>query len=282
MSSLVMDYLVKTEEDWLRHAPLLKFSPQRIKIHRWGEYECVTEHNVGLTTHPAPAATLLEKYRQARAKNKFMFFVANGPFENARNLINPEDIYLHLLEKPDWMANVFNTFADLVIQSHDQLEKMGMEVDGIHIADDIAYKNGMLFSPQTYRDLLMPCHKRLFAHFRAKNLPIMFHTDGKLDQALPLLMEAGITAIQPLEARAGNDVRTLKPSYGKNLVFVGNIDVEKISGTKKDIEDEIRGKIVAAKENGGYLYHSDHSVPPTVSFKNYTHALETVRKYGSY
>ena len=33
---------------------------------------------------------------------------------------------------------------------------------------------------------------------------------------------------------------------------------------------------------GGYIYHSDHSVPSDVSFDNYAFAMEMVRKYGSY
>ena len=103
-----------------------------------------------------------------------------------------------------------------------------------------------------------------------------------MDEVLPLLMEAGITAIQPVEAKAGNDVRRLKRDYGKNLVFVGNIDVQKMAGSKKEIEEEIKGKVLAAKEKGGYIFHSDHSVPPSVSFENYKYVIEMVRKYGAY
>ncbi|MCD6219136.1 hypothetical protein J7K43_01980 [Candidatus Calescamantes bacterium] len=79
-----------------------------------------------------------------------------------------------------------------------------------------------------------------------------------------------------------NDVRKLKKIYGKDLVFVGNIDVRKLSGTKEEIEEEVRSKILIAKENGGYIYHSDHSVPPSVNFENYKYAIEMVKKYGKY
>lgn len=48
------------------------------------------------------------------------------------------------------------------------------------------------------------------------------------------------------------------------------------------IEDEIALKITIAKENGGYIYHIDHSVPPTISFEAYSHAIEMVKKYGNY
>ena len=77
-------------------------------------------------------------------------------------------------------------------------------------------------------------------------------------------------------------MRKLKKIYGKDLIFVGNIDVMKMSGTNEEIEEEVRSKVLAAKENGGYLYHSDHSVPPSVSFENYKYVMEMVNKYGKY
>jgi hypothetical protein len=48
------------------------------------------------------------------------------------------------------------------------------------------------------------------------------------------------------------------------------------------IEEEIKTKVTVAKKNGGYIYHSDHSVPDNVSFQQYQRVIELVRKYGAY
>ena len=58
----------------------------------------------------------------------------------------------------------------------------------------------------------------------------------------------------------------------KRIVF--DLDISK--------EEEIRTKLTAAKQGGGYVYHSDHSVPSDVSFENYCFAVEMVKKYGAY
>ncbi|MDD5483371.1 MAG: uroporphyrinogen decarboxylase family protein, partial [Kiritimatiellae bacterium] len=123
---------------------------------------------------------------------------------------------------------------------------------------------------------------KLCDYFKSKGLPVMYHTDGKLDEVLPLALEAGVTAIQPIEAKAGNDVCRLKELYAGRLVLVGNIDVQKMSGSRADIEGEIRRKLPPAKKNGGYIYHSDHSVPPSVSFENYKFARKLLAQYGLY
>ena len=63
---------------------------------------------------------------------------------------------------------------------------------------------------------------------------------------------------------------------------MGGIDVRLMAlDDPKPIEEEIKRKITVAKEGGGYIYHSDHSVPKNVSFKQYKRVIELVKKYGS-
>jgi uroporphyrinogen decarboxylase len=51
---------------------------------------------------------------------------------------------------------------------------------------------------------------------------------------------------------------------------------------RQQIATEIKSKVLAAKQGGGYIYHSDHSVPPTVSFDDYKHVMELLDRYGRY
>jgi hypothetical protein len=36
------------------------------------------------------------------------------------------------------------------------------------------------------------------------------------------------------------------------------------------------------KQGGGYIYHSDHSVPDNVSFQQYCRVMDLVAEYGSF
>jgi uroporphyrinogen decarboxylase len=79
------------------------------------------------------------------------------------------------------------------------------------------------------------------------------------------------------------DVIQLKQEYGDRLALMGGIDVRVMAdGTEEELEEEIRSKLEIAKENGGYIYHSDHSVPDNVSFQRYQHVIELIHKYGRY
>jgi uroporphyrinogen decarboxylase len=50
----------------------------------------------------------------------------------------------------------------------------------------------------------------------------------------------------------------------------------------KAIEEEIKTKIPFAKKGGGYIYHSDHSVPSNVSFGQYCRVMALVAEHGKY
>ena len=187
-----------------------------------------------------------------------------------------------LIEDPDLITDMFTAHTQLAIDLYDGISALGLEFDGVWINDDLGYRNAPLISPAMYHDLIMPHHKRLSDHFAKDGLKMMIHSDGNVGPLIPDFIEAGIAALQPLEVKAGLDVRVLKPLYGDRLVLFGNIDARVLASTREEIEEEIRTKVTAAKQGGGYIYHSDHSVPSNVPFENYLFAVEMIGKYGRY
>ena len=100
---------------------------------------------------------------------------------------------------------------------------------------------------------------------------------------IPYFIEDGLTCLQPLEVKAGMDLLELKDKFGSRMAFMGGIDVRAMADTDPlVIENEIRTKIPEAKKGGGYIYHSDHSVPNNVSLEQYCRVMELVGEYGAY
>ena len=96
------------------------------------------------------------------------------------------------------------------------------------------------------------------------------------------LIEDGLTCLEPLEAKAGMDLVELKRDFGDKLAFMGGIDRAMADPDPAVIEEEIKTKILSAKKGGGYVYHSDHSVPNDVSFEQNRRVLQLVKSYGAY
>ena len=186
-----------------------------------------------------------------------------------------------MLDDPDWCREMFETSLDLQIKLYDMAWARGYRFDCFVFPDDLGYRNGLFFSPEVFRSVLKPVHKR--AHDWAHNhgAVTMMHSCGNIMALIPDLIDAGLDALNPFETKAGMNLLATKKLYGSELVLQGGIDVRKMS-KPGEIEDEIRTKVTAAKAGGGYVYHSDHSVPDDVSFADYKRVIRLVKKYGRY
>ena len=93
---------------------------------------------------------------------------------------------------------------------------------------------------------------------------------------------AGFTCLDPLEVKAGMNLIELKKNFGDKLAFMGGIDVRAMADSNPAVIEEEIQKIIVAKQGGGYIFHSDHSIPDNVSFQQYQRVIELVREYGRY
>jgi uroporphyrinogen-III decarboxylase len=97
------------------------------------------------------------------------------------------------------------------------------------------------------------------------------------------MIDAGADCIEPLEAKANMDIRELAPLYGNRAILFGNIDMTVANTNDRDlVEHEVRTKLAAGMAARCYMYHSDHSVPPGVSWATYQYIHELLDQYGRY
>jgi len=253
-----LDFTIKTKADWLKLKHRMAHQPSRI------------------------SQKTIEAFHDAYAKGKFVVFFGHGSFHATWQKVGMENLLMLMIEDTDFVLDMFDAHTRLMIDLYEGFKAHGIQFDGAWFADDLGYQSGPLISPRMYRELVFPFHKSLCDHMTDEGLRTILHSDGNVYQLIPHFIDAGFAAIQPLESKAGLDARQLKAEFGNQIVLFGNIDVRKLAQTKEDIESEIASKISIAKKDGGYIYHSDHSVPDNVSFSNYTFAVEMVLKYGRY
>ena len=185
--------------------------------------------------------------------------------------------------EPEWIADMAETFTDRIIGDYQLCLDAGMEPEGLWTYGDMAYNHATFCSPAMYRELIWPQHVRLATFAHDNGMKFIYHTDGDVNGVIDMYLEAGFDCLQPLEAKAKMDLRELAPKYGDKLAFFGNVDIM-VMGTndKAKIEEEVRSKLAAGMATKGYLYHSDHSVPPMVSWETYQFVLSLIEKYGYY
>jgi len=228
-------------------------------------------------------AEIKGRFERYRAAGKWTHLTGVEPFEQTRSLMGDEITLIAMAEDPEWVADVAATTTDVLLKNFDLLLASGIQPDGLWIYGDMAFKSATMCSPSMYRELIWPQHKRLADWAHSHGMKLIYHTDGDVNGVIDLYIEAGFDCLQPLETKASMDIRKLCPRYGKDLSFFGNIDVMTMITNDLDlIEAEIASKFAAGMATRNYAYHSDHSIPPQVSWQTYQEIIRLVDRYGNY
>lgn len=256
----LLDFSITTREIWEDHRPRMVMNDSRVD---WDGAQAV--------------------YKDARNRGLFHYIGFGPGFTKVCNMVGPERLLMAMVDDPDWVADMLMTDAQLCVAIAEEMMARGIDADAGWVFDDLGYKHRSFFSPAMYRQMLQPAHKLVCDCFHARGKPMLLHTCGYTMELIPDLIETGFDVIQPLEVKAGNDLLALKRDYGDRLAFMGSIDVRAMADTNPGtIEREIREKVPAAMKGGGYIFHSDHSVPDNVSLSQYQRVMDLVAHYGRY
>ncbi|MEA3367470.1 MAG: uroporphyrinogen decarboxylase family protein [Planctomycetota bacterium] len=203
--------------------------------------------------------------------------------EELFRLIGPENVYYKMAEDPDRLAAFAERMGDFLVGIVEgQIDAAAGQLAGMYVWGDVAYDNGMLFSPDYWRRVHKPQLARLCDAIHAHGLKVIYHGCGNALTVYDDLIEVGVDGYNPVEAKAGLDVVDLKRRFAGRLAFAGNIDVRVLAtGDREAVRREVLRKLNAGK-GGGFILQSDHSVPDNVAPDTYDYVVRLGREYGTY
>ncbi len=260
-----VDFLMTSREIWERdYRPLLL----EFDVERLGDLD-ETRKNLA----------------KARAMGRWAHMGHMFIWEGMRQSMGDVTMYSSLITDPAWIHDFNRVYTDFHKQYYTCLfEHVGLP-DGIWMYEDLGYKNGLFASPKVLAELIFPYFKELVDFFHGYDLPVVLHSCGSTAQALPLIVEAGFDALNPMERKAkDNDPFVFAEKYGDKLAFVGGFDVRIWETNDKElIRREIVSYIDGMKARGARLvFASDHSIPPTVEYDTYRYVLDVYRERMMY
>ncbi len=205
------------------------------------------------------------------------------PHEMIWRMMGVENVLIKIAEEPEKVAKFLEKLGDFLVGIvNGQIAAAEGRLSGLYVWGDIAYTRTMFFSPDYWRMAYMPQLKRICDAVHAAGLPVIYHGCGNASLVYEDMIQAGVNAYNPLEAKAGLDVVELRRKFRDRWSFVGNIDVRVLARNNRDeVRREVLTKLNAAK-GGGYIVHSDHSVPDNVDPATYDYMVSLVKEYGKY
>jgi uroporphyrinogen decarboxylase len=209
-----------------------------------------------------------KRCEKAAARDWPLFISVSGPFWQLREWCGFEGLCMLMVDDPEFvreMAEFWTAFVD------GMLDRMLLQVvpDGLLISEDMAYKAKSMISMDMAREFCMPSWKEWTRKVRKAGCPIVdVDSDGFIGELIPLWIESGINACDPIEVAAHCDILDFRRRFGREMAYRGGIDKRCIAKGGDALRDELR-RIEPVIRSGGYIPSCDHGVPADVSWPNF-------------
>ena len=198
-----------------------------------------------------------------------------GIFGTPRDLLGAEEILLGFYDDPEMIRDMISTYTTLWLALYEKVAEK-VQIDHIHIWEDMSGKQGSLISMDMVEDFMMPAYDRVADFARRHGVAVVsVDSDGLVDELVPAMMRHGVNAYLPFEVQAGNNVEDFRRRYPA-LGILGGLDKNALAADRKAIHREIdRAERMLAL--GGYIVGFDHLIPPNVPWTNFVYAVERLR-----
>lgn len=218
--------------------------------------------------HDWPSESTLDFYHYSNEiiehKNQAIIGVFTwGAYFIATFIRGLEDLMLDFVLRKKYAQHLIETIAE---KSYYFLDKMLTEsaggIDIVYMADDYCSQQGPFFDPNLFKEFISPYLELFVKRVHKANKKFLLHVCGAVGSLLPMIIEAGVDMLEPIQTRAtGMEPEKLKRDFGKDICFYGGMDLQKIlnNGTIEQVRDEAKRLIRILGKDGGYIFGPGHT-----------------------
>lgn len=202
-------------------------------------------------------------------------------FHIVSDFFGMENYFVKMYTDPEIVEAVTNHVVDFFVEANDRFFKsLGNDADIFFFGNDFGTQLDLLISPENFRKFVLPGFKRLIDVAKKYNKKVLLHSCGSIYKVIPMLIDAGVDALHPLQAKAANmDAATLAREFKNDIAFVGGIDTQEllINATPLQIKDEVR-RIREILGPNLVISPSHEAILPNVPLENVIAMAEAARE----
>jgi len=205
-------------------------------------------------------------------------------FEFGQYLYRTDELLINLITHKHEIRKMVEKLTEIYMERLPKvLDAVSSYAQIIRMGDDLGVQSGPMISPELYREVYFPYHKRMFQMVKEKtNMYVYFHSCGAISEFIPDLIEAGVDIINPVQiTAAGMEPEKLKREFGKDIVFWGGgCDTQHVLpyGSPEDVKREVRNNSKIFMKDGGFVFNQVHNILADVSPENIVAMFEAANE----
>jgi uroporphyrinogen decarboxylase len=195
----------------------------------------------------------------------------HGPLDPIYMGMDLQEFWILTIDNPNHLYAVGDYLLDINTGLTEIIASCG--VDWLLVGDDVAFKNGLMVPPAFFFDYYPPRIRQLIAPAKQSGLTIIYHSDGKIDSIVEMLIECGFDSLHPIEPYS-NDIVEIASIAGGRIGLVGNIEL----ATSSPQEVYQRTRTLIETLGARYVPASSHSVTNDVKPETYAAFLRAIHE----
>ena len=198
-------------------------------------------------------------------------------FERANFLRGLDQILMDMLIHREFVDELFGRLAAIIHSNIDAICRY--DVDGLFLSDDYGLQSGLMMRPATWREIIKPHVREIFAHVHDKGKKALLHSCGNVTEIVPDLIDAGLDVLHPVQPEA-TDMRFIKKEYGDALCLYGGVSTQRTlaHGSPAEVRDETRAVVETMSAGGGFILAPGITLQHDISDENLFAFIDACRR----
>ncbi len=211
--------------------------------------------------------SLFEEYSRLLPAGMQLIAWRGGFFEDVSWSMGIETLCYTLVDDRPLVKALFEKWGQVTIEvSRAAMDKP--DVAAYWLSDDLGFNSGPFFSPTDLREFVFPVLSELGSMCRARDIPFILHSCGRLHDVMDDLIACGVNCLHSLPPNL-YDLSAIKDRWGDKLSFAGNIDLNILGmGSAEDTRQAVR-QVQEVANRGGILLSSANTVANYCKVDNY-------------
>jgi hypothetical protein len=209
--------------------------------------------------------------------------------KHPRGIRDIAEWYMSTVSRFDYVYEVFERQCSIALANWEKiLGVVGDRVSAVFVTGtDFGTQHGPFISPDVYRELFKPFHKRVNEWIHRKTPWKSFiHSCGSVRMFLDDFIDAGFDILNPVQCSAvGMNPGELKSLYGDRLTFWGGgVDTQFTLpfGAPEAVRREVEARVRTFGQNGGFIFNTIHNVQACVPQDNLAALYDTFQAVREY
>ena len=156
-------------------------------------------------------------------------------------------------------------------------------LDGVGFSDDLGMQKGPFMSPEMFREFYFPYYKEICDYAHAHRLHVWQHSCGDVRLLIPMLIEAGIDVLHPIQKYA-LDPKEIVDTFGDDIACWAGMDLQHILpyGDEKAIVEETQHLIDTfyGPKKSKLILTVGNRMEDNVPIENVVTYIEEAYRYG--